>query len=221
MSLLTAPPATRSLGQSGIEISPIAWGMWRLAEGGRTVDEAARLVHAALDAGITSVADWLDGAHPDAALQAHLDSGIRSVVIAPAANAAALQDRVGQGDLRHTIAVAIDDAGSSDTWDEARRLGLRIHAHATANPGSLALLASRGVLGPGVTLIHLSRASEEDLDVVASTGTAVVLTPAADMAAGLPVPPIQGLIDRGIRPGLGVDREHLAPGDAPPTRPTR
>ncbi|WP_057884647.1 aldo/keto reductase [Tsuneonella troitsensis] len=53
MSLLTAPPVTRSLGSSGIGISPIAWGMWRLAEGGRSAGEAARLVHAALDAGIT------------------------------------------------------------------------------------------------------------------------------------------------------------------------
>ena len=53
MSLLNATPATRSLGSSGIEISPIAWGMWRLAEGGRSAGEAARLVHAALDAGIT------------------------------------------------------------------------------------------------------------------------------------------------------------------------
>lgn len=53
MSLLPLPPATRLLGGSGIEISSIAWGMWRLAEGGRSAGEAARLVHAALDAGIT------------------------------------------------------------------------------------------------------------------------------------------------------------------------
>lgn len=53
MSQLPPPPATRTLGTSGIAISPIAWGMWRLAEGGRTATEAARLVHAALDAGIT------------------------------------------------------------------------------------------------------------------------------------------------------------------------
>jgi predicted oxidoreductase len=53
MSLLNATPATRSLGSSGIEISPIAWGMWRLADDGRSAGEAARLVHAALDAGIT------------------------------------------------------------------------------------------------------------------------------------------------------------------------
>ncbi len=53
MSELPLPPATRQLGASGIEISPIAWGMWRLAENGRTAAAAAKLVHAALDAGIT------------------------------------------------------------------------------------------------------------------------------------------------------------------------
>lgn len=53
MSEIPLPPATRSLGGSGIAVSSIAWGMWRLAEDGRTVADAARLVHAALDAGIT------------------------------------------------------------------------------------------------------------------------------------------------------------------------
>ena len=53
MSLLPLPPASRQLGASGVAVSPIAWGMWRLAEGGRSADDAARLVHAALDAGIT------------------------------------------------------------------------------------------------------------------------------------------------------------------------
>jgi predicted oxidoreductase len=53
MSVLPPPPASRALGASGIAISPIAWGMWRLAENGRSAGDAARLVHAALDAGIT------------------------------------------------------------------------------------------------------------------------------------------------------------------------
>ena len=52
MSALPLPPATRTLGASGIAVSSIAWGMWRLAEGGRSAAEAATLVHAALDAGI-------------------------------------------------------------------------------------------------------------------------------------------------------------------------
>ncbi|MFN3553375.1 MAG: aldo/keto reductase family oxidoreductase [Novosphingobium meiothermophilum] len=53
MSELPLPSATRLLGKSGIAVSTIAWGMWRLAEDGRTAADAARLVHAALDAGIT------------------------------------------------------------------------------------------------------------------------------------------------------------------------
>ncbi|MFZ9394618.1 MAG: aldo/keto reductase [Erythrobacter sp.] len=53
MSALPPIPATRRLGPGGIAVSPIAWGMWRLAEDGRSVTEAARLVHAALDAGVT------------------------------------------------------------------------------------------------------------------------------------------------------------------------
>ena len=53
MSLLPLPPSTRQLGASGLSISPIAWGMWRLADDGRSAADAARLVHAALDAGIT------------------------------------------------------------------------------------------------------------------------------------------------------------------------
>jgi len=53
MSELPRAPAKRRLGSSGIEISSIAWGMWRMAEECRTAGDAARLVHAALDAGIT------------------------------------------------------------------------------------------------------------------------------------------------------------------------
>jgi len=53
MSDLPLPPPVRRLGSSALAVSPIAWGMWRLAEDGRDAAAAARLVHAALDAGIT------------------------------------------------------------------------------------------------------------------------------------------------------------------------
>ncbi len=53
MNELALPPSTRKLGASGLTVSPIAWGMWRLAEGGRGAAEAAVLVHTALDLGIT------------------------------------------------------------------------------------------------------------------------------------------------------------------------
>lgn len=51
MSLLAPPSTQRLLGKSGIEISAIAWGMWRFSN--RDVNEATQIVHAALDAGIT------------------------------------------------------------------------------------------------------------------------------------------------------------------------
>ncbi|MFL0672698.1 MAG: aldo/keto reductase family oxidoreductase [Erythrobacter sp.] len=69
MSELPLPPQSRSLGASGITVSPIAWGMWRLTENGRSAAEAAKLVNAALDAGITflDTADiyGFDGPRPD------------------------------------------------------------------------------------------------------------------------------------------------------------
>lgn len=51
MTALPLPPPVRNLG--ALTVSPLAWGMWRLAEHGRTAADAARLVHAALDAGIS------------------------------------------------------------------------------------------------------------------------------------------------------------------------
>src|SRR3546814_1481886 len=53
MHMLPPPPPRRLLVQSDVAISPLAWGMWRLADEGRNAADAARLVHAALDAGIT------------------------------------------------------------------------------------------------------------------------------------------------------------------------
>ncbi|MEO0031464.1 MAG: hypothetical protein RIS94_1222 [Pseudomonadota bacterium] len=53
MTDLPLPAAARPLGQTGLAIPPLAWGMWRLADTVHDVTAAARLVHAALDAGLT------------------------------------------------------------------------------------------------------------------------------------------------------------------------
>lgn len=50
MTNLAPPPRMRQLGSSGIEISSLAWGMWRF-EG--TATDGLSLVEAALDSGIT------------------------------------------------------------------------------------------------------------------------------------------------------------------------
>ena len=64
--LLPQPREVR-IGPDGPMVAPIAWGMWRFA--GRSRDEGARLVHAALDAGIglldTADIYGFDGSGPD------------------------------------------------------------------------------------------------------------------------------------------------------------
>ena len=53
MSDFLPRPVSRPLGQTGLEVSPLAWGMWRLVDVGLDADATARLAHAALDSGIT------------------------------------------------------------------------------------------------------------------------------------------------------------------------
>ncbi|HEU0043951.1 aldo/keto reductase [Sphingomonas sp.] len=51
MSEIALSPEPRPLGKSGLQVGPIAWGMWRF--GHSTVDEGQRLIEAAFDAGVT------------------------------------------------------------------------------------------------------------------------------------------------------------------------
>ncbi|BEU99820.1 aldo/keto reductase [Novosphingobium olei] len=53
MSELPLPPAVRPLGRSGIAVSALGWGMWRLTAAGLDAAGVARLVEGVLDAGVT------------------------------------------------------------------------------------------------------------------------------------------------------------------------
>lgn len=172
----------------------------------------------ALESGITTVVDWCDVfddvARLEAASSAHADSGARTVLVRSRSDATTSTDT--------TLAFASPDIvhaeldGIAVKWARARESGRRIHAHAgtiAASGGELAELGRRRLLGPDVTVSHCTRLSDADFEAIASSSTAVALTPASDMAAGAGAPPMQQLIDRGIRPGLGVGDERLAPGD--------
>jgi cytosine/adenosine deaminase-related metal-dependent hydrolase len=168
-------------------------------------------------AGITTVVDWCDVAgsgQVDAALAAHRESGVHAVLVPlhPATPPdAGMAIAYGSPDV---VAAELD--GLAPRWAQARAAGQRIHAHAgttEAAGGEVAEVGRRGLLGPDVTLTHCSRLSDADFDAVKASGAAVAITPASDMAAGVGTPPMQQLIDRGIRPGLGVGDPSLAPGD--------
>ena len=182
----------------------------------------------ATEAGITTVVDWTlagrDGL-AEAALQAHVDAGVRTVFVhAPhdALDRAAVDHLRGSAGPSTRVAFgshvrAKTDVGPvADGWAVARELGLRIHAHLDpddAGPGAIAAFGARGILGDDVTLVHPMELSDADADAIASSGAAVSFAPASDMASGFGAPPIQQLMDRDVRPGLGVNEERLTPGD--------
>ncbi|HJR91244.1 MAG TPA: amidohydrolase family protein [Acidimicrobiia bacterium] len=180
---------------------------------------------AAVDAGITTVVDWFDldpgPEFTEAALSAHAEAGSRSVFAVGG----------GDGDWRHDLSrlhqgwgdrpltsLAAGVSGLPDfdvfeaDWQFARDLGLRVHSH-VRGAGSVADLGRHRLLSGAVTLVGCTDLGEDDFDAVKSTGAAVALTPAAGMAGGAGAPPVQQLIDRGIRPGLGVGSDSGSPGD--------
>jgi 5-methylthioadenosine/S-adenosylhomocysteine deaminase len=202
----------------------------------------------AAEAGITSVVDWsdiqLDPGYSDAALEAHADAGLRTVLVHSVPSWAEPQEAVGPA-LKRLVAGRTDPEVSMTTfafgpadpppsdrpqagldlpdferlsgdWKSARESGLRIHAHAGSDPSSggvLSDLAAKGLLGEDLTLVHCTNLNDDDLDAVSSSGTRVALAPSSEMAGGRGSLSIQRLIDRGIRPGLAVDTERVAPGD--------
>jgi 5-methylthioadenosine/S-adenosylhomocysteine deaminase len=188
----------------------------------------------AVEAGITTVADrWdlpLDGSSAEAALRAHADSGLRTVLVSVAsgredagpASRDVLARLAGAAGPSTTIALGTGGPGPTDVdriaadWAVAREAGLRIFAHArpgSAPPGSVAALAGRGLLADDVTFVHHTQLDDADLDAIAAAGASVSFTPSSEMASGMGSPPIQQLLDHDIRPALGVGDERVAPGD--------
>jgi 5-methylthioadenosine/S-adenosylhomocysteine deaminase len=164
----------------------------------------------AAEAGVTTVLDWMDleGAALEAALQAHDDAGLRTVVV-PAAR----ETQQGGTDrpLRTWgVAASLDPADLERARVLAKPGSRRIHSHAV---GAGRVSAAAAALGADVTLVHCSGLDETDFDTIAAKGTGVVLTPSSEMAGGMEPPRVQSLIDRNVTPGLGVDSERMAPGD--------
>lgn len=191
----------------------------------------------AVEAGITTVVDWsdiqVDRSYTDAALAAHADAGLRTVLVHSKPNWADGQNDVDSlrqltkgraevPDLSTGLAYGSPDPhrdnldSLSEEWVVARELSLRIHTHVgmdRSEQGVVSELGRRGVLGKDVNLVHCSHLDDADFDAVAASGASVSLTPANEMAGGLGSPPIQKLINRGLRPGLGTATEKFAPGD--------
>jgi cytosine/adenosine deaminase-related metal-dependent hydrolase len=64
---------------------------------------------------------------------------------------------------------------------------------------------SRGALGPHALAVHLTDARPDELALLVETNTPVVLCPRSNWHIERRVPPLEGMLAAGLRPGLGTD----------------
>ncbi len=113
---------------------------------------------------------------------------------------------------------ALSAAGFQATRRLACELGVRIHMH-TAETAAFADLIEKahghrsnvrvyrdgGCLGPDVQLLGCAWLAPEEIDVIAATGTAVLLDPTAAMFIGAGMPPLLRLLAARVPTGLATN----------------
>lgn len=176
----------------------------------------------ALNAGVTTVADWAHNlrtpAHTDANVLALRDSGVRAVFLhggpAPAAEVRRVRAEHFGAPGRVTMGLApggphfgpVDDLPAE--FALARELGLPVSVHVgmAGFPDGVRDLAALGLLGPDVNHAHASALTDEEYGLVADSGGSIAISPSVDLTMALGVYPATGMARaRGIRAGLAAD----------------
>jgi 5-methylthioadenosine/S-adenosylhomocysteine deaminase len=103
-------------------------------------------------------------------------------------------------------------------WALARDLGIRISVHVGmrltgVHVHHVLTLNELGLMGPDTTYIHCTDSTDEELDLIASTGGTTSVAPYVEMLMGHGVPPTGRLVARGVRPSLSIDVVSSVPGD--------
>ncbi|MDH6515104.1 5-methylthioadenosine/S-adenosylhomocysteine deaminase [Streptomyces sp. SAI-135] len=200
-----------------------------------------------LNAGITTLVDWSHinntPEHPDAAIRALRETGIRAQYAYGSANTS-LADywfeskiAIPGDDVRRirteyfssdagllTLALAtrgpgfcVGDVVTSE-WALARELGIPITVHVAMGRlagrfGMVKQLHDLGLLGPDTTYIHCCYFSEEEWRLVADSGGTVSIAPQVETQMGHGWPPVMKAIEHGLRPSLSIDVVTTVPGD--------
>ena len=188
----------------------------------------------ALDAGITTIGDWAhalqSAEHADANLRGLSESGIRGVFFyggpGPATDdpnpphpldARRMRDEQfpgngGNGRLRMGMALRGPCFTSAERNRQdfafARELGLPISIHVgmAGTADAVTTLRRDGLLGADVNYIHANQLTDEEMDLIATSGGTVTITPSTDMLMQFGTYPATGrALERDIVSGLGVD----------------
>jgi cytosine/adenosine deaminase-related metal-dependent hydrolase/ribose/xylose/arabinose/galactoside ABC-type transport system permease subunit len=193
----------------------------------------------AIDAGITTLLDWSNVQaspdHTDAAIQALRDSGMRAVFAygfpwwgkwderQPNWFVRAANEHFATQDQMLTLALAApgpelaDFDVTRDHWKLAREAGARISTHigigSFGRDAKFEEFGRGNELGPDTTYIHCTTLSDTEIQMIVDTGGTVSLAIPVEMMMGYGMPPIQRLLDRGLKPSLSIDVETNAPSD--------
>ena len=200
-----------------------------------------------VNAGITTLVDWSHinntPAHPDAAIAALREVGIRAQYAYGSANTS-LNDywnnssiAIPPDDVRRvrdtyfssddgllTMALATrgpgfcqDDVVRAE-WRTARDLGIPITVHVgmgrlAGRFGMISQLDKLDLLGPDTTYIHCCYFSDQEWQLVAETGGTISIAPQIEAQMGHGWPPVMKAIQYGLPPSLSIDVVTTAPGD--------
>ena len=181
--------------------------------------------------------------HPDAAIQGLQESGIRSQYAYGSANLSLADYWFNSGivipredvervrstyfssdDGLLTMALATRGPGFCQEdvvrqeWTMARDLGIPITVHVgmgrvAGRFGMIKLLDEMDLLGDDTTYIHCCYNSDEEWELLKSSGGTVSIAPLVEMTMGHGRPPTGKALQYGLRPSLSIDVVTTTPGD--------
>ncbi len=175
-----------------------------------TPDHARESVRGLQDAGIRAL--WCYGFNAAPTEEPFFsDSGERVVFLKELA-----AEQFNSADSLITLGVAPEEPGlttpeiTAAQFAAARELGARISLHLNCVrgadlPGEAAALASQGLLGPDLLLVHMGFSSDEEWSMVADSGCSVSSTPETELQMGMGVPLLGAMRRFGIEPTFGAD----------------
>ncbi|MCW2932172.1 MAG: hypothetical protein JWM19_3134 [Actinomycetia bacterium] len=194
----------------------------------------------ALNAGVTSVADWAHNLRTDEDIDANLraldDSGIRARLYfggkaTSSGDYATYPEQARRLHAAHAsreqgsrivLGLALRGPSMASPADNEREFGLAremglpisVHAGMAGLPGAVDQLDRQGLLGPDVNYVHANEFTEREWKLVAESGGTVSATPTVDMTMGLGTHPAVGpALAHGVPVGLGADTVAYGPSD--------
>lgn len=119
----------------------------------------------------------------------------------------------------------VSDGLLADIAAAARAAGVPLHLHALESvaqadaaralypEGTLARLASLGVLGPATSVAHAVHVSGREAALAAETGTILVRNPSSNLRLGCGAAPLAEWLGSGVRAAIGTDNQTIDDGE--------